>query len=181
MHTRGRFAGLLAVSAALVTLSFAGCGVSSATGAAGATNTPAAGSSGTPTPIIKVASATVGGAARMILTDNNGMSLYYFDLDTATTAACSGTCTQNWPPFLFQLGDPGSATTLSGQLTTINDANGRQVRYNGHPLYHFSGDTKPGDTHGDGVGNKWHVATPDTAPAVAPTAGPTNTPNPYNY
>lgn len=187
MRIHARFAGLFVVAATLAAIVIAGCGVSSTTGVASATNTATAGSAGTPTPIIKVASATVGGASRMILTDNNGMSLYFFDLDTSTTAACSGTCTQDWPPFLLPSGDPGSATALPGQLTTVNDANGRQVRYNGHPLYHFSGDQKPGDTNGDGVSGKWHIATPDAPTAAVPTSTPasgtnnTPTPNPYNY
>ena len=180
MHIRVRFAGLLAVAVVLAALVVAGCGVSGTTGADSAT----VGSTGTPTPIIKVATATIGGASRTILTDNNGMSLYYFDLDTSTTAACTSTCTQDWPPFLLTTGDPGSATALSGQLTTVHNANGRQVSYNGHPLYHFSGDQKPGDTVGDGVGGKWHIATPDTAVAATSTpagTAATPTPNPYNY
>jgi hypothetical protein len=37
------------------------------------------------------------------------------------------------------------------------------VLYNGHPLYRYSGDMAPGDTHGDGIEGKWHVATPDLA------------------
>ena len=186
MHIRGRFAGLLAMAALLAALVVAGCGVSSTTGATNTTSTATTGSASTPTPIIKVTTATVGGTSRTILTDNNGMSLYYFDLDTSTTAACTGTCTQDWPPFLFPSGDPGSASALSGQLTTVNDANGRQVSYNGHPLYHFSGDQKPGDTTGDGVSGKWHIATPDTAASAAATSTPkpsgASTPTPvYNY
>ena len=57
------------------------------------------------------------------------------------------------------------------------------VDANGMTLYRYSGDTKPGDTNGDGFGNVWHVVTvgappiPATAPAparpqpVAPASG----------
>jgi predicted lipoprotein with Yx(FWY)xxD motif len=189
MHTRGRSTGLLAATVALIALVafvIAGCGASSTMGAASATNTPTAGGAGTPTPIIMVATANVGGASEMVLTDHNGLSLYYFDLDTSTTSACTSTCSQDWPAFLFPSGTPGSASALPGQITTGNTGNGRQVLYNGHPLYHFSGDAKAGDTNGNGVGGKWHIATPNTPAAVAATSTPsgtsnTPTPNPYNY
>jgi hypothetical protein len=55
--------------------------------------------------------------------------------------------------------------------------NGMQVLYNGHPLYRYSGDTAPGDTHGDGIEGKWHVATPNVAVNGGSTSGqPTPTP-----
>ncbi len=187
MRATRRYLGAFAVATALATLVFAGCGVSSTSGAASTTPRATSGSTGTPTPIIQVATATVGGTTRMILTDNHGMSLYYFDLDTPTTVACSGICTQDWPPFLLGQGDPGSATPLAGVLSAARTANGRQVLYNGHPLYHFAGDAKPGDTTGDGISGKWHVATSDTPAATSPTSTPstsgtnTPTPNPYNY
>src|SRR5216684_160773 len=57
-------------------------------------------------------------------------------------------------------GAPTSATSLSGKLTVVADANGNQVEYNGHPLYTYSADTGPGQTTGEGVGGVWHVCTP---------------------
>lgn len=164
-----RFWGLSLALIAFAALVIAGCGASSSTN--NGSNTTAT---------IKVASASVGGTSKSVLTDTSGTTLYYFDPDTATTVACSGSCAQKWPPLLMASGDPGSATALSGTLTAVNTANGRQVLYNRHPLYHFSGDTGPGQANGDGINNEWHVATPDLA---APAAGPTNTPapNPYNY
>jgi predicted lipoprotein with Yx(FWY)xxD motif len=38
-----------------------------------------------------------------------------------------------------------------------------QVTYNGHPLYWFSGDTKAGDTNGQGLddfGGEWYAISP---------------------
>ena len=155
----------------LLGLMLAGCGATSGNGDAGAAPTGTA-TAATPA-VIKVGTATVGGATRTILTDAAGKPLYYLDADTPTSVACKGTCTQNWPPLLLPSGDPVSAQALSGVLTTLDDPNGRQVLYNGHPLYRFAGDDTPGIAHGDGVGKVWHVATSDVAaPAKAsPTPG----------
>jgi predicted lipoprotein with Yx(FWY)xxD motif len=49
-------------------------------------------------------------------------------------------------------------------LGTTKRSDGKtQVTYNGHPLYLFSGDTKPGDAGGqnvDAFGAKWYVLSP---------------------
>jgi predicted lipoprotein with Yx(FWY)xxD motif len=43
-------------------------------------------------------------------------------------------------------------------------ANGKSiVTYNGHPLYYYAGDSKPGATSGQGLdqfGGGWYVVTP---------------------
>jgi hypothetical protein len=52
----------------------------------------------------------------------------------------------------------------------MNDANGKQVAYNGHPLYTYSKDSDSGDAYGQGIGGKWFVATPDLAVAAAASA-----------
>jgi predicted lipoprotein with Yx(FWY)xxD motif len=36
-----------------------------------------------------------------------------------------------------------------------------QLQIAGHPLYRFAGDTKAGDTNGQGILNLWHAAGPD--------------------
>lgn len=113
--------------------------------------------------VVTTRSATVGGKSETILTNDSGMTLYYFDPDTATSVACSGSCAQTWPPLLASGGSPTSMTSLSGTLATMSDSNGAQVTYNGHPLYTYSGDHAAGDTHGDGVLGKWHAATPNVA------------------
>ncbi|MBV9257350.1 MAG: hypothetical protein JO215_04975, partial [Ktedonobacteraceae bacterium] len=51
------------------------------------------------------------------------------------------------------------------------NANGHQLCYNGHPLYTYSGDTSPGQTNGEGIGNKWFVATSDLAANKGSTGG----------
>ncbi|HLZ22859.1 MAG TPA: hypothetical protein VKQ30_12115 [Ktedonobacterales bacterium] len=154
--------------------------------ACGAADTPLGGSAPTSTStsssgssaLISTRNATVKGVSETVLTTAQGMTLYYFDKDTATSVACASGCVSNWPPLLTHYGAaPTSDTTLPGGLSILNAANGQQVMYNGHPLYTFAGDKSPGDTNGDGIRGLWHVATPSLAPASAPAANPTATPS----
>lgn len=132
----------------------------------------ASGSSGGGSALITTRTVTVAGASTTVLTTGQGMTLYYFASDTSTQVACTGACTQNWPPLLVSDGSaPTSAVSLSGSLSTLNGANGQQVTYNGHPLYTFSGDKNPGDVNGEGIKGLWHVVTPNLAPfGPAPTS-----------
>jgi predicted lipoprotein with Yx(FWY)xxD motif len=120
--------------------------------------TPTVSSSGH---LIQTATATVNGKSGTILTNAQGMTLYYRTTDMPPTTVCSGGCAGAWPPLLVSgSSTPTSTTSLSGKLSVQADANGNQVEYNGHPLYTFSGDTAPGQTTGEGFGGIWHVVTP---------------------
>jgi predicted lipoprotein with Yx(FWY)xxD motif len=47
--------------------------------------------------------------------------------------------------------------------TSLRGDGTMQIVYNGHPLYYFSGDTKAGDTNGEGLtafGAGWDVVNP---------------------
>lgn len=153
----------------LLAMLVAACGGSTGSGS---TPTPAA---TTPAPVattpaatstVMTATATVNGKSTTILTNAQGMTLYYFKPDTPTTSACTGQCASAWPPLLFTgSGSPTSAATLPGMLTAVTTANGNQVEYNGHPLYTYSGDSAPGQTNGEGLNGKWFVCTPDLAAA----------------
>lgn len=91
-----------------------------------------------------------------ILTNADGMTLYTFDPDTATTSACNGGCAQNWPPLTA-----ADDATASGEFTVITrDDGSKQWAYADHPLYLWINDAQPGDTTGDGVGGNWHTARP---------------------
>ncbi|EFH82788.1 hypothetical protein [Ktedonobacter racemifer] len=119
-------------------------------------------SGGTSGVVIKTASATIESKAATILTDAKGMTLYYFTPDTASKVACTGGCAQSWPPLLYSGSDtPQASSKLSGQLATLDANGGKQVVYNGHPLYTYSGDSAGGQTNGQGIGGKWFVATID--------------------
>ena len=166
----------LGMSMLLIVLTAVACGSASST---------STGSSGGTTPsssaaIIKTTPATVNGQSVTILTNAQGMTLYYLKPDTATTSSCTGTCASNWPPLVFtSSGSPTSANALPGTLSVVADANGQQVEYNGHLLYRFSGDTAPGQTHGEGIKGVWFVATTTLSSQGAPQATPTQ--NGYGY
>jgi len=120
--------------------------------------------------------AVANGAVGAFLTGPNGMTLYTFAADSANTTACTGACATKWPPFVLQ----GTATVkagdgVTGTLATFARPDGAmQVTYNGIPLYYYSGDTKAGDTNGQGLFGKWFVASPTGAmgsPAPSASSG----------
>jgi predicted lipoprotein with Yx(FWY)xxD motif len=103
-----------------------------------------------------------------ILVDSRGRTLYLFKKDTGGKSKCSGSCAVNWPP-LLATGRPraGSGVTASKLATTRRSDGKTQVVYNRHPLYRFVGDTKPGDTNGQGLtafGARWFVVSPAGTP-----------------
>jgi predicted lipoprotein with Yx(FWY)xxD motif len=114
--------------------------------------------------LIKTASATISGKSATILTNAQGMTLYYRTSDSGSSV-CSGGCASAWPPMLVTgSATPTGATSLPGQLSVGTNANGKQVEYNGHPLYTYSGDSAPGQTKGQGIGGVWFAVTTDLAP-----------------
>jgi predicted lipoprotein with Yx(FWY)xxD motif len=116
-----------------------------------------------------------------ILTDGNGMTLYLFTKDGENVSNCYDQCAVNWPPLLVGAGEePTAGPGLTGQLGTIDRTDGgRQVAYNGIPLYYWMGDSNPGDVNGQGVGDVWFVVHPDISsmtvnnPVVQVTTDPT--------
>jgi predicted lipoprotein with Yx(FWY)xxD motif len=171
-----------AASLALALL-IAACGSSTTTGSGGgpyggsgtSRATPTTGSASAMT--MKTATLTVGGKSMVVLTNAQGMTLYYRTSDTPTSV-CSGGCASVWPPVLSTT-IPSVSTKLPGTFSLLNDANGSQVAYNGHPLYTYSGDSAPGQANGEGFANIWFVA-PTNLPATTTPSG-TATPTPYGY
>jgi len=120
------------------------------------------GPSSVPKVVVLVKTVNVHGKSEKVLTSTAGKTLYYLTSDTATHVACTGQCTTFWPP-LISTGLPTSSDTLPHKLSIRSDANGRQVEYDGHLLYTFSGDLSAGQANGEGItgfGGTWHVATP---------------------
>jgi predicted lipoprotein with Yx(FWY)xxD motif len=167
MRITGRTA--FAVGSMIAAALLAGCGATGGGGLYGAssspTSAPATATSGsTGASVVQTASVAVKGQQETVLTDTRGYTLYYFDNDTVSASSCSGSCAQAWPPLTASGSSIQKPAGVNGTLSVVNDANGAQVAYNGHPLYTYSGDSAPGQSNGDGIEGKWHVATPSTTP-----------------
>ncbi|MDV9187057.1 hypothetical protein R6L23_02295 [Streptomyces sp. SR27] len=165
----------LAVGMAAVAVCVSGCSSSSTTSSStpnpsASTPTTTAGSASAAAS--SSASASTGSAATVktassplgqILVDGSGRTLYLFKADTGTTSTCNGACAQAWPP-LTTTGTPHSSGLSSSLVaTTARSDNSTQVTFNGHPLYYFAEDKKPGETNGQDVsafGNSWYVVSP---------------------
>jgi predicted lipoprotein with Yx(FWY)xxD motif len=148
--TRSRPITFLASAAVipLVALAVAACGGG---GTATASPPPApskATTAPTKTATVRVAKSSLGS----ILVDATGRTLYLFKADSGTSSACTGACATAWPPLVAK-GTPTAGTGLpASKIGTITRPGGnRQVTYNGHPLYLFIKDKKPGPTTGQGI------------------------------
>jgi predicted lipoprotein with Yx(FWY)xxD motif len=98
-----------------------------------------------------------------VLVDAQGRTLYLFMKDTNDKSACAGACAKGWPPLLTNA-KPKAGTGAEAKLlgTTVRTS-GRQVTYDGHPLYTYAGDSRAGQTNGEGsnaFGAAWYVLAP---------------------
>lgn len=162
----------------LAAVVLAGCGAA----ATGSVATPSAKPSGPASSsyggaVVKTGTATVSGTSETVLTDTQGRTLYYLSSDTATSVRCSGSCASLWPPLLLPSGQPTASGSLPHSLSVVSSANGRQVQYDGHFLYTYSGDSASGQANGNGIkalGGTWYVATPSMSSGVAPATSPSS-------
>jgi predicted lipoprotein with Yx(FWY)xxD motif len=99
-----------------------------------------------------------------ILTDADGMTIYYFANDTEGVSTCSGDCLANWPAVEVS-GTPTAGDGVTAELGTITRDDGTtQLTVNGFPAYLFAGDGAAGDTNGQGVSDVWWVFGADGEP-----------------
>jgi predicted lipoprotein with Yx(FWY)xxD motif len=150
---------LLALIPAAVAIAIAGCG-GAGNHSANSTSAPAGGSqkaapsaSGT----VDVRKTKVG----QILVDSQGRSLYLFEKDKGTASTCYGACAGLWPPLTASSSPTAGPGIMAAKLGTTMRKDGKaEVTYNGHPLYYYAGDQKPGDITGQGLnqfGAPWDV------------------------
>ncbi len=94
-----------------------------------------------------------------VLVDGANQTLYHFGADRVGHLACTGGCLSIWPPLLLAKGQRAAIAGkgVSGLGTVARPGGRLQVTYRGEPLYRYSGDTKAGETHGEGVAGAWHV------------------------
>jgi predicted lipoprotein with Yx(FWY)xxD motif len=134
-------------------------GSSNAAGGGGAYSQPAATPMAAAGTTVKAATTKLG----RILTDSNGRTVYLFEKDKGAMSNCSGACATIWPPVTgaTRVAGPGLS---AAKLGSIKRSDGKtEVTYAGHPLYTYAGDTKPGDTRGQGLdqfGAEWYVLAP---------------------
>jgi predicted lipoprotein with Yx(FWY)xxD motif len=165
--TSGRFSIFLASAAVtpLIALAVvaAGSGASASAAPAKATSplsVPGGVASRLPQPTVQVRNTRLG----KILVNSRGQTLYLFKKDSGKKSKCFGACANAWPP-LRANGKPtvGSGAHASMVGTTARSDGARQVTYNGHPVYLFSDDQRPGDTNGEGLtafGGRWYAVSP---------------------
>jgi predicted lipoprotein with Yx(FWY)xxD motif len=119
---------------------------------------PAPGPAGPGAIVVNTATGPIG----TWLTGVDGLTLYTFTPDSANASTCVDDCATAWPPFTIEADDTlESGDGVDGELTTFERPDGTlQVAYDGAPLYYFASDTAPGDTNGQGLGDKWFAAEP---------------------
>jgi predicted lipoprotein with Yx(FWY)xxD motif len=100
-----------------------------------------------------------------VLVEGGGITVYLFTTDTGSTSTCTGSCADTWPP-LITGGQPEAGSGADdGKLGTTSSSAGKQVTYDGHPLYLYSGDNGAGEANGQGIGGVWFAVTADGNPA----------------
>ena len=109
---------------------------------------------------VKVATSKLGA----ILVNSKGITLYDFPPDKAGKSTCYGACAALWPPLLTTAKPVAGVGARAALLGTTKRKDGKlEVTYNGHPLYTFVQDRKPGQTTGQGLnqfGAPWWVLSP---------------------
>lgn len=100
-----------------------------------------------------------------VLVDSRGFTLYDFHKDNGAQSSCYGACAEAWPPLTTGGSARAAAGAMASKLGTTERSDGTtQVTYAGHPLYTYTGDSKPGETNGndvDAFGGEWYALQPN--------------------
>jgi predicted lipoprotein with Yx(FWY)xxD motif len=99
-----------------------------------------------------------------MLFDDTGQAIYLFDVETTAEPRCYDACAEAWPPVVTD-GAPVAGSGVDPALlgTTKRTDGGRQVTYNGHPLYFYAHEGKHEVLCHDVFlnGGNWYVVQPD--------------------
>jgi predicted lipoprotein with Yx(FWY)xxD motif len=127
--------------------------------------------------VLTVNTANVSGIGT-VLVDARGFTLYHLKTETTSNLQCTGSCRSTWPPLLLSSGQPTGGAQVTGTLATFTRPDGgTQVTYDGLTLYTYSGDSGPGQSHGQGIQGVWFAVTPSglsgsTKPSPTSTYSP---------
>ncbi|WP_066957180.1 SCO0930 family lipoprotein [Streptomyces lushanensis] len=105
-----------------------------------------------------------------IVVDSKGMTVYRFKKDTAwpMSSACTGECLEKWPVVAPVDKNDTEGIIEKGYVTFDRPDGIKQQSLDCWPIYTFTGDTKPGDTNGQGVGGTWFAVSPNAKLVGAP-------------
>ncbi len=145
---------------ALAVLALAGCTAPAPTPTESASS-PAAEETTAP-PASAAELAVADSSLGQIVVDGQGLTVYYYDADTANSgvSACTGGCLDNWPYVTSETETP-VVDGVTGTVGTIPTPDGGfQITINGLPIYLFAGDAAAGDVNGQGVGGVWWAVAP---------------------
>jgi predicted lipoprotein with Yx(FWY)xxD motif len=148
---------LLACAAAVPLIAFAvtGCGNSGSTASSGPPK-----NTNTRRPTVNSSTNKLG----EVLVDSKGETLYLFAQDKGPRTTCFDSCARAWPPLTTKSKPTAGGNVKASMLSTSKRPDGPpQVTYNGHPLYLYQNDLKPGDVTGQGIdvwGDVWWAVSP---------------------
>src|ERR1019366_8589071 len=145
----------------------------SSSGASSPPSTKAGSGSTTAKSVAVLVSTTQRGSLGTVLIDQSGRALYRYSPDGTGKSTCTGGCDAAWPPLTVPAGTThvaGKGGVSASDLGTITRRGGTlQVTFEGMPLYRFSGDSKPGDSKGEGLFGTWFVVSTSTSPTTTST------------
>jgi predicted lipoprotein with Yx(FWY)xxD motif len=99
-----------------------------------------------------------------VLFDAKGRALYLFTRERSAKSRCYGECAAAWPPFFARGRLRAGSGADAARLGTSRRRDGRRiVTYNGHPLYYYVTDRRPGQITCQDVtefGGTWLVVNP---------------------
>ncbi|MFB6617781.1 SCO0930 family lipoprotein [Streptomyces sp. NPDC056367] len=97
------------------------------------------------------------------IVDGKGMTVYRFKPDTAwpMESKCTGDCVAKWPVVPPVDKALAKGITERNYLVLDRPDGKKQQTVDCWPVYTFTGDKKPGDVNGQGVGGTWYAVSPD--------------------
>ena len=160
--------GAVGVAVLAAACSSAGSSTAASSPASSASAAAAGGSaSGSGNTVIETASSSAG----TVLTNGSGRAVYLWVKDTGDMSQCSGACAGAWPAVTTTGTVTAAGAAKASDLGTITRSDGtKQVTYDGHPLYYFSGDSGAGTASGQGsdsFGAKWWLVAPSGSDVTA--------------